>query len=93
MNQPALIDNRATGSDMAYIIFTSGSTGKPKGVPISHSNFLNHWRGIHQSQYNDKPLRFHDDVTLAMGLATFDISLNEILCPLLLGNHFIMVSI
>ena len=78
---------------MAYIIFTSGSTGKPKGVPISHANFINHWRGIHQTVDNDKPLRFINDVTLAMGLSTFDISLNEILCPLLLGNHFILVNI
>jgi long-subunit acyl-CoA synthetase (AMP-forming) len=89
----SMVHSRARPSDIAYIIFTSGSTGKPKGVPISHINFLTHWRSIHQSLSDEKPLRSNDDITLSMGSATFDISLNEILSSLLLGSHFIMVSI
>lgn len=79
-------------SDVAYIIFTSGSTGKPKGVPITHANFINHWQGLTQSLTDGDPLLQQDDVILATAMATFDISLTEMLCPLLTGARLIMVN-
>lgn len=66
--------------DTAYIIYTSGSTGEPKGVAISHRNVCQYLRavnevlGIHQS-----------DVVLQQASAAFDLSIEEIFVPLLVG--------
>jgi non-ribosomal peptide synthetase component F len=82
----------AKSDNIAYIIFTSGSTGKPKGVPITHANFINHCRGLTQLLTDGDSLLKQEDTILATAMATFDISLTEMLCPLLTGARLIMVS-
>ena len=66
--------------DPAYIIYTSGSTGKPKGVKIAHGSLLNFLLSMQKA-----PGITSDDVILAMTTYSFDISLLELLLPLVSG--------
>ena len=71
----------ARGSDSAIIFFTSGSTGKPKGVEIRHSALLNCL--LATKEY----LQFTPQSSmLALTTASFDISTNELLMPLISGG-------
>ncbi len=65
---------------LAYIIYTSGSTGQPKGVLIEHGALANHCRTI-QHTYN---LTAADRV-LQFASFSFDVSLEQLLAPLLVG--------
>ncbi|MFM7853396.1 MAG: non-ribosomal peptide synthetase, partial [Flammeovirgaceae bacterium] len=67
-------------TDLAYIIYTSGSTGRPKGVMIEHHNFVNFHEGTLRS-FNFPP----ETHILAAGPFTFDMSVFELLCPLVEG--------
>ena len=71
----------ACGSDSALILFTSGSTGKPKGVEILHNALLNCLLAT-KSYLEFTP----QSSMLALTTATFDISTNELLMPLLSGG-------
>lgn len=71
----------------AYAIFTSGSTGRPKGVSVGHAaltNFLYSMR--------DFPGFSEEDTLLAVTSLAFDISILEILLPLVLGGSVIIAS-
>ncbi len=73
--------------DLAYIIYTSGSTGKPKGVMISHASLLNVLFFVKES------IDFHDkDCLLALAPFSFDISLLEILLPLINGASIVIAD-
>ena len=80
--EPALTNiSSAHGSDSAIIFFTSGSTGKPKGVEIRHSALLNCL--LATKEY----LQFTPQSSmLALTTASFDISTNELLMPLISGG-------
>ncbi|MDI9312667.1 MAG: LLM class flavin-dependent oxidoreductase [Limnohabitans sp.] len=67
------------GEDTCYIMYTSGSTGQPKGVIISHSNVMEFFKNMLPLMGN-KNARW-----LALTEYTFDISLVELLGPLLIG--------
>ena len=78
---------KVKSDDIAYLIYTSGSTGLPKGVRVSHGNLSNF--------LNDMKQRFvltKEDVFLAVTTVSFDISLLEILLPLLSGAVLVLAS-
>ncbi|WP_326556939.1 amino acid adenylation domain-containing protein [Micromonospora sp. NBC_01796] len=72
---------------LAYLIYTSGSTGRPKGVAVPHRAVLN------------LVASFHDDLGLtpadrfaAVTTLSFDISVLELLVPLLSGTPLTIVD-
>ncbi|MET0464669.1 MAG: amino acid adenylation domain-containing protein, partial [Chitinophagaceae bacterium] len=69
-------------ADLAYIIYTSGSTGVPKGVMISHGN-LAHFMNWAAEEFAGDPF----DVVYACTSICFDISVFELLYPLLCGKR------
>ncbi|MFE9774066.1 amino acid adenylation domain-containing protein [Streptomyces sp. NPDC005931] len=72
--------------DAAYVIYTSGSTGRPKGVVVAHRAVANlsAWAGQ----------AFSADVfaaALASTSATFDVSVSDMILPLLHGGSIEVV--
>ncbi len=67
-------------TDPAYIIYTSGSTGKPKGVVINQRAVLNlaQWFSHTHDLHNNRRV-------LQMTNYCFDVSVEEIIIPLLYG--------
>ncbi|WP_243716065.1 amino acid adenylation domain-containing protein [Actinomadura darangshiensis] len=74
---------RLTGLDQPrYVLFTSGSTGRPKGAVVEHRGMLNHlWAKI-----VDLGMTGADVLAFTAPLG-FDISIWQMLCPLLLGGR------
>ncbi|WP_416971070.1 amino acid adenylation domain-containing protein [Streptomyces sp. 4F14] len=68
------------GRDAAYVIFTSGSTGEPKGALLRHDGMLNHI----EAKLGDLGIGPGDRVSQDAA-ATFDISVWQLLAPLLVG--------
>ncbi|HEX8117737.1 MAG TPA: amino acid adenylation domain-containing protein, partial [Pyrinomonadaceae bacterium] len=74
-------------SDLAYLIYTSGTTGRPKAVMVEHGNLLN---TILTSQ---RKFEFDShDVVPVIASFSFDISLFELLPPLLSGARALVCS-
>lgn len=73
--------------DPAYVLHTSGSTGKPKGVEVRHENLLNL---LHAMAH--KPGITPQDVWLAVTSLSFDISMLELLLPLINGAKLVVAS-
>ncbi|OUS27112.1 hypothetical protein A9Q99_17310 [Gammaproteobacteria bacterium 45_16_T64] len=71
----------------AYLIYTSGSTGKPKGVVVSHRNALNILDSMAKV-----PGISSEDRWLAVTTLSFDISILELLLPLLNGARVIIAT-
>lgn len=64
----------------AYAIYTSGSTGKPKGIVIHHRSICHYLRA------GNAMLGFAEsDVVLQQASVAFDLSLEEIFIPYLVG--------
>ncbi|MCA1568630.1 MAG: amino acid adenylation domain-containing protein [Acidobacteria bacterium] len=72
-------------ANLAYVIYTSGSTGRPKGVGVSHEAAAAHFNAM-QEEYE---LRAEDRV-LQFASMSFDVSLEQILPPLLLGARVVL---
>ncbi|MGD9531186.1 amino acid adenylation domain-containing protein, partial [Pseudonocardia sp.] len=73
---------------LAYVMFTSGSTGRPKGAMIRHEAICN--RLLWQVE---KILRFGPgDAALFKAPLSFDISVNEILLPLVSGGYVVVAE-
>jgi amino acid adenylation domain-containing protein len=70
----------ATPADTAYVIFTSGSTGKPKGVQIPHRGAVNFLLAM-----LEQPGLTAADTVCAITTLSFDISVLELLLPLIIG--------
>ncbi|MTJ82150.1 MAG: amino acid adenylation domain-containing protein [Telmatospirillum sp.] len=78
--RPDLRAEGATPQDPAYVIYTSGSTGKPKGVPIRHRNICHFLRSANSVYGIDGT-----DVVFQGASVAFDLSLEEIFIPYLVG--------
>ncbi|MEU5883558.1 amino acid adenylation domain-containing protein [Spirillospora sp. NPDC047279] len=65
-----------------YVLFTSGSTGTPKGAVVEHQGMINHL----YAKIVDLELTAADVVAQTAPLG-FDISVWQMLCPLLLGGR------
>ena len=73
--------------DIAYAIFTSGSTGKPKGVQVPHRSVIN------LIAYVQKLFSFTDQgVLLAVSTLCFDISVPELLLPIISGGVLVIAG-
>ncbi len=78
---------RIDPEQVAYIIYTSGSTGRPKGVLVEHRQLLN------TLQAGEAALNFtHDDCMPCLAPFCFDISLFELLIPLVTGGRCLLAS-
>lgn len=64
----------------AYLIYTSGSTGVPKGIVISQRNICHFLRSANEL-YGVRP----DDVVFQGASVAFDLSMEEIWVPLMVG--------
>jgi amino acid adenylation domain-containing protein len=87
LDDPALVDAPATPphpiagpGNLAYVIYTSGSTGRPKGVAIEHRSLVNRLEWM-QHAFPIGP----DDRILQKTPYSFDVSVWELLWPLLVG--------
>jgi amino acid adenylation domain-containing protein len=65
-----------------YVLFTSGSTGRPKGAVVEHGGMINHLL----AKIVDLELTGADVVAQTAPLG-FDISVWQMLCPLLIGGQ------
>jgi amino acid adenylation domain-containing protein len=76
------------GSDnLAYVIYTSGSTGRPKGVMVAHKNLVS------LLMVGQERFRFAaEDEMLCLANFSFDISLFELLNPLIVGGKVNLLS-
>ncbi len=70
---------------LAYVIFTSGSTGRPKGVEVTHGSVVNLLVDL-AARLDMKP----GDRWLAVTTLSFDISVLELLLPLVSGGTVII---
>ena len=84
---PALRDEGMRPEDPAYVIYTSGSTGKPKGVVISHRNICHYLRACN-TIYGIGA----EDVVFQGASVAFDLSLEEIFVPYLVGAKLWIAS-
>ena len=75
------------GDDLAYVIYTSGSTGTPKGVAVPHRSVVNFLTSM-----GEQPGLAADDVMLAVTTLSFDISVLELLLPLVVGARVVVVD-
>ncbi|MEU5265211.1 amino acid adenylation domain-containing protein [Amycolatopsis sp. NPDC021455] len=75
----------STGS--AYVMFTSGSTGTPKGVEMTHRSLANRLAWM-QDTYR----LTEEDVVLQKTPYTFDVSVWELLWPLMAGARLVLAE-
>ena len=70
---------------LAYVMYTSGSTGKPKGVQIEHRSLTTYCLAdvdVYQLNSSDRTLQF--------STLNFDIAIEEIFPPLLVGSTVVV---
>jgi amino acid adenylation domain-containing protein len=73
--------------DLAYVMYTSGSTGRPKGVEIRHGSVVNFLLSMQQA-----PGITAADRLLAVTTCSFDISVLELLLPLVSGATVLLLD-
>ncbi|MDI5967914.1 amino acid adenylation domain-containing protein [Streptomyces sp. SL13] len=81
---PPVAGDRAL--EARYCVFTSGTTGRPKGALVEHRGMMNHlWAKV-----DDLSLTADDKVAFTAPLV-FDISIWQMLAPLLAGGTVVVV--
>ncbi|SIR32013.1 nonribosomal peptide synthetase DhbF [Rhizobium sp. RU20A] len=85
-DEPA-IARAVTPADPAYIIHTSGSTGRPKGVIVSHAALAN----LAAARLAHDPVGPGDRVAATLSIG-FDVSIGQILTPLLSGATVVVID-
>jgi amino acid adenylation domain-containing protein len=80
-------DNGAIAENLAYVLYTSGSTGRPKGVQVPHYTVINVLTHVREAL----GLTEQDTVPLVANIC-FDISVMELLLPLVTGARLVVVS-
>ena len=75
----------ATPPNLAYVIYTSGSTGRPKGVMLEHRGLVNRLDWM-QATYGLTAA----DTVLQKTPLSFDVSVWEVLWPLMYGARLFM---
>jgi D-alanine--poly(phosphoribitol) ligase subunit 1 len=76
---------RTDFAGVAYILFTSGSTGQPKGVVVSHRALVDRLGAL-----ATVPGLAAGESMLAMTALSFDISIAEMLLPLVAGGTVVV---
>jgi amino acid adenylation domain-containing protein len=76
---------RALPESACYVIYTSGSTGLPKGVIVDHRAIANNLLWM-----NDEWPLAADDAVLFKSSPGFDVSVKEILWPLIAGARLVV---
>ncbi|MEU3622976.1 hypothetical protein BS329_20465 [Amycolatopsis coloradensis] len=77
----------AAPEDLAYVIYTSGSTGRPKGAMVHREGMANHLL----AKVEDLGMS-EVDVLVQNAPLTFDISVWQMLVPLVSGGRVVVVS-
>ncbi|MGN7824286.1 amino acid adenylation domain-containing protein, partial [Chitinophaga sp. 22536] len=73
--------------DIAYIIYTSGTTGKPKGAMVHQQGMLNHLYAMIEAMGPG-----NGDVIAQTASCSFDISVWQFLCALLVGGQTCIID-
>ncbi|TMC10247.1 MAG: amino acid adenylation domain-containing protein, partial [Chloroflexi bacterium] len=79
------VESLVRGENAAYVLYTSGSTGEPKGVLVSHRALRNRMLGM-QAEHRLEPA---EGVLVKTSLG-FDVSVWEVLWPLLAGARLVL---
>ncbi|MGW7537742.1 amino acid adenylation domain-containing protein [Amycolatopsis sp. NPDC054798] len=74
-------------ADLAYLIYTSGSTGRPKGVAVPHRGVVNLLTG-----FADRLGVTENDIWASVTTLAFDMSVRELLIPLIRGGTVAVIS-
>ncbi|MFD3842015.1 amino acid adenylation domain-containing protein [Streptomyces sp. NPDC058642] len=83
---PSAADTPDRSLEPRYCIFTSGTTGRPKGASVEHRGMMNHlWAKV-----EDLGLSEADRLAFTAPLV-FDISIWQMLAPLLVGGTVVVV--
>ncbi len=80
-------EKRAQKENLAYVIYTSGSTGRPKGVGVERRALTNFVESM-----SEQPGMKEGDVWLAVTSLSFDISILEMMLPLVSGAKVVIAS-
>lgn len=83
----AVPEIKIAANDLAYVIYTSGSTGRPKGVMNEHRGLVNRLNWT-QNFFNLS----QDDVVLQKTTFCFDVSVWELLWPLMVGAKLVLAK-
>ena len=83
----ALPESKPAPGEAAYVIYTSGSTGMPKGVCVPHRAVVN----FLQSMARELGLA-QEDRMVAVTTLSFDIAINELLMPLVVGAAIVLAT-
>jgi amino acid adenylation domain-containing protein len=72
---------------LAYVLYTSGSTGRPKGTMIAHRSLVNYLFWVNRELLGDNG----QSLPLISRIA-FDISLKQLLAPLICGGEVLIIN-